>query len=62
MTDSEQYVLDRIKLWVWSGFYSTAQIAEMIDDVAEEDCDIEGLKKAAGGRVRTQASSRAGLA
>jgi hypothetical protein len=44
VTESERYVLDFIKRWVWSGFYSTEQVESMIEDVLEHDCDAEMLR------------------
>jgi len=44
MTDSENYVLDCIRHWIWSGFYTEDQIESMIDDVVDGDCDVEMLK------------------
>jgi hypothetical protein len=44
MTPDDQYVLDCIKTWVWSGFYSADQIDRMIDDVVVPGCDVAFLK------------------
>lgn len=46
MTDSDKYVLDAIKAWVWSGFYSPADVDEMIDDILEGGEDEDFLRAA----------------
>ncbi|AUI87923.1 hypothetical protein BS333_16165 [Vibrio azureus] len=43
MNEEEKYILDSIKGWVWSGFYSIVDIREMIYDNLEEGCDEEML-------------------
>ncbi len=52
MTDSEQYVADRIRLWVWSGFYSPSQVEEMIDDIVDEECNIQLVRSLIGPEFR----------
>jgi hypothetical protein len=44
--ETTQYILDSIHTWVWSGFYTAAEVDEMIDDILEEDAD-ESLIRAA---------------
>ncbi|MBI6819539.1 DUF6891 domain-containing protein [Pseudomonas syringae] len=44
MNESEQYVTDSIKTWVWSGFYSAQEMDEMIEDIIDDDCDVAVLK------------------
>ncbi|RMS56587.1 hypothetical protein ALP63_03023 [Pseudomonas syringae pv. aceris] len=44
MNESEQYVTDSIKIWVWSGFYSAQEMDEMIEDIIDDDCDVAVLK------------------
>ncbi|KHD06725.1 hypothetical protein PN36_11055 [Candidatus Thiomargarita nelsonii] len=39
MNQTEEYVFDAIKTWVWSGFYSLDEVYENIEDILEEDCD-----------------------
>jgi hypothetical protein len=46
MNDDDQYVLDTIKLWVWSGFYSPDEVQEMIEDILEDGCDEVMLRAA----------------
>lgn len=31
MTDTEEYVMACITKWVWSGFYESAQVREMVE-------------------------------
>src|SRR5437763_809008 len=46
VNDTTSYTLDAIKTWVWSGFYSPAEVQEMIEDILEDDAD-EALLRAA---------------
>jgi hypothetical protein len=39
MSETDEYILDTIKIWVWSGFYSPSDVEEMIADVLEDDAD-----------------------
>ena len=43
MSEEEKYILDSIKGWVWSGFYSESDIREMLYDILEEGCDEDML-------------------
>ena len=44
MDDSNEYVANSIRMWVWSGFYTYEDMDEMVDDIIEEDCDVAALK------------------
>jgi len=46
MNETDEYILNAIKTWVWSGFYSPSQVDDMIGDILEEDAN-EGLVRAA---------------
>lgn len=46
MNQTDEYMLDSIKLLVWSGFYSSEEVDAMIDDILEEDADEESLRAA----------------
>ncbi|MHC4401281.1 MAG: DUF6891 domain-containing protein [Planctomycetota bacterium] len=46
MTETDKYILDSIRKWVWSGFYSPAEADCMIDDILEEDADEKMLREA----------------
>lgn len=48
MNENEQYIFDAIKSWVWSGFYSEAEMKEMVYDILEENCDEQMLLKSIG--------------
>src|SRR2546423_11003366 len=47
MSDTDEYILNAIKTWVWSGFYSPADVNEMIEDILEDDEADEALLRAA---------------
>jgi hypothetical protein len=44
MNDTEKYILDAIKTWVWSGFYDADEVNAMIDDILEGDADEAFLR------------------
>lgn len=44
MNDTDKYVLDAIKAWVWSGFYGPDEVGQMIDDILEGDADEAFLR------------------
>ncbi|MCX4164726.1 MULTISPECIES: hypothetical protein [Paraburkholderia] len=44
MTENEDYIVECITKWVWSGFYEAAQIREMMDDILEPDCEVSRLE------------------
>jgi uncharacterized protein DUF6891 len=45
---AQDYIADTVRGWVWSGFYSMADIREMLPDIVEEERDEErGLALAA---------------
>ena len=46
MAETNEYILESIRSWVWSGYYSPEEVQEMIDDILEEDAD-ETLLRAA---------------
>lgn len=48
MTDTNEYILNAIKHWVWSGFYGPDEVQEMIADILEEDADESMLRDAVG--------------
>lgn len=35
MNETDEYILNAIKNWVWSGFYSPHEVDAMIDDILE---------------------------
>lgn len=44
MADSNEYIADSIRTWVWSGFYTPEEMDEMVDDIIHDDCDVAPLK------------------
>lgn len=46
MSETDKYLLDAIKTWVWSGFYSPEDADAMIDDILEADADEPMLRAA----------------
>lgn len=46
MNETEIYVLDSIRNWVWSGYYLPEQVREMLGDILEEDVDEDAMLKA----------------
>lgn len=44
MNETDKYILNAIKTWVWSGFYSPAEVNGMIDDILEGDADETFLR------------------
>jgi|SRR5262245_7249476 len=46
MSETDEYILNAIKSWVWSGFYSPDQVDAMIDDILEGDADEAMLRAA----------------
>jgi len=46
MNETEQYILDAIKVWVWSGFYSPDEVHDMIEDILEDDVDEDKVRSA----------------
>ncbi len=46
MSETDEYVLDAIKNWVWSGFYSPVEVDAMIDDILEGDADEPTVRAA----------------
>lgn len=39
MTESTEYVLDSMKAWVWSGFYTRDDVNSMVDDILDSETD-----------------------
>jgi hypothetical protein len=59
MNDTDKYILDSIKTWVWSGFYSPEEVDEFIGDVLEDDADEAMLRAAVGPEFRKKAAAEA---
>lgn len=39
MSETEIYILESIRKWVWSGYYQPDHVREMLYDILEEDVD-----------------------
>jgi len=48
VSETDDYILQTIRTWVWSGFYSPDQVDEMIDDLLEDDSNETMLRAAIG--------------
>lgn len=46
MNDTDKYILDAIRLCVWSGFYDADDVHQVIDDILEDDADEAMLRSA----------------
>jgi len=46
MNETEQYILNAIKVWVWSGFYSPDEVQDMIGDILEDAADENKVRGA----------------
>ena len=46
MNETDEYILNSIKTWVWSGFYDPDEVDAMIDDILEDDADEAMLRAA----------------
>ena len=46
MSDSDRYILEAIRKWVWSGFYSQEEVDYMIGDILDDDANEEMLRAA----------------
>jgi hypothetical protein len=57
MSETDDYILQTIRTWVWSGFYSPDQVDEMIDDLLEEGSDETMLRAAVGHEFAAKAAA-----
>lgn len=46
MSENDDYILDSIRTWVWSGFHSPDEVNVMLEDLLEEDVDEPMLRAA----------------
>jgi hypothetical protein len=46
LNETDRYILNAIRKWVWSGFYTADEVDYMIDDLLEEDAHEEFLREA----------------
>ena len=59
MNETDAYILNAIKDWVWSGFYSPDEVDEMIDDILEDDADEAMLRSAVAPEFDKKAAAEA---
>lgn len=57
MSKSDDYILQYIRTWVWSGFFSPHQVDEMINDLLEDDCNEIMLRAAVGPEFAAKAKA-----
>jgi hypothetical protein len=43
MNESEQYIADAIKIWIWSGFYEQDELPSMMEDILDGDAEQDML-------------------
>ena len=46
MNETEIYILESIKKWVWSGYYQPDHLREMLYDILEEEADENAMHQA----------------
>jgi hypothetical protein len=58
MSEADEYILNAIDNWVWSGFYSPDEADAMIDDILEDDADEAMLRAAVAPEFERKARPR----
>lgn len=59
MNENEEYIADRVRTWVWSGFYSPADINSMMEDIMEPDADGGMLARLAESELEAKREAEA---
>src|SRR5947208_586733 len=59
MSEADEYILNAIKTWVWSGFYSPRDVDQMIGDILEDDADETSLRAAVRPEFAKKAAAQA---
>ena len=59
MSETDEYILNAIENWVWSGFYSPDEVDAMIDDILEDDADETMLRAAVAPEFDKKAAAEA---
>jgi hypothetical protein len=54
MNTNEEYYANLIRLRVMAGIFTQSDIEQMIDDIAEDDCDVAELKSLIGPALRAK--------
>ena len=44
LNETDEYILDALRKWTWSGFYTPVEVDNMIDDILEEDAHEDYLR------------------
>jgi hypothetical protein len=59
MSEADDYILNAIKTWVWSGFYSPSDVDQMIGDILEDEADEASLRAAVRPEFARKAAAQA---
>ncbi|MFL5341453.1 MAG: DUF6891 domain-containing protein [Gemmataceae bacterium] len=59
MNETDEYILNAIKTWVWTGFYSPDEVDAMIDDILERNADEAMLRAAVAPEFDKKAAAEA---
>ncbi len=46
VNETDEYILNAIRQWVWSGFYNPGEVDFMIDDILEQNAHEKMLRSA----------------
>jgi hypothetical protein len=57
MNETEQYIRDAIKVWVWSGFHDQDEVDEMLEDLLEGDVDPDAMREAIANAFKEKAAA-----
>jgi hypothetical protein len=59
MNETEEYLADRIRVMVWSGFDALSDVLEMLEDSGEDDADMEMLEEYAKSEFQAKREAEA---
>jgi hypothetical protein len=59
MSQTDEYILNAIRNWVWSGFFDPDEVGSMIDDILEGDADEATLRGAVAPEFDKKATAEA---
>jgi hypothetical protein len=59
MNETDEYILNTIKTWVWSGFYDPSEVDAMIDGILEDDANERMLRSAVAPEFAKKAAAEA---
>lgn len=60
MNETEDDILNSIKTWVWSGFYTANEVDGMISDVLEDEVDEDAMRAAVAPEFKRKATEERG--